>query len=233
MTRDEPERLTPGFFNREVAESYDERNSRLAPIADSMHFLVRLVLADLPPRARVLCVGVGTGAEILALAGAHPEWSFVGVDPSAEMLAVCRERLERADVLDRCDLVHGLVQDAPLGPFDASLSMLVAHFVGREERPGFYRNIHDRLKPGGLFVSTEICFDLDSVEFPAMLGNWERVQTLMGATPESLRKLEETLRNALCVLPPAETEALLRTSGFSVPVMFFQAFLVRGFHATT
>jgi tRNA (cmo5U34)-methyltransferase len=233
MTNDDRKSLTPQFFNQEMADSYDEKNSKLAPIADNMHFLVRLVLGDLPPRARILCVGIGTGAEILSLAKAHPEWSFVGVDPSAEMLGVCREKLKHADVLDRCELVHGFVRHAPEGAeFDAVVSILVAHFVGCEDRTGFYRDIHDRLKPGGCFVSTEICFDLDSAELPAMLKNWERVQTLMGATPDSLRKLPDTLRNALCVLSPAKTEALLRTAGFDVPVPFFQAFLVRGVHAT-
>ena len=59
---------SPTFFNREIAEAYDRRNSALAPISDALHFLMRLVLADLPIDARVLCVGMGTGAEILSLA---------------------------------------------------------------------------------------------------------------------------------------------------------------------
>lgn len=220
------------LFGREMADSYDEKNSRLAAISDNMHFLVGLVLADLPARARILCVGVGTGAEILPLAKARPEWSFVGVDPSADMLGTCRARLERAGVLDRCELVHGHVDDVPAGAeFDAALSILVAHFVGRAERAGFYRGIRDRLKPEGCFVSTEISHDLDAADFPAMLSNWARVQTLMGATPASLQALPDTLRSALSVLSPAETEALLRAAGFALPVQFFQAFLIRGWYA--
>lgn len=233
MNGDDPKPAEGGFFSREMAEGYDQRNRGLAPIADNMHFLVRLVLADLPSSARILCVGVGTGAEILSLAGIHPDWSFVGVDPSAGMLDVCRGRLKQAGLLDRCELVHGRVEDVAEGAqFDAVLSMLVAHFVGRDDRAGFYRNIHDRLKPGGYFVSTEICHDLDSAGFPEMLKNWERVQALMGATPESLQKLPDLLRNALCVLSPEQTEAMLRAAGFPLPVPFFQAFMVCGFYAT-
>ena len=220
------------FFNKEMAESYDERNSRLSPIGDNMHFLIRLVLADLPDNARILCIGVGTGAEILALAEAYPGWTFVGVDPSAEMLEVCQGRLENAGILDRCDLVHGYVEDAPDGPgFDAVLGILVAHFVHRKERAGFYDNIHRRLKPGGLLVSTEICFDLNSAEFPAMLKNWARIQMQSGASRESLNTLEEMLRNTLSVLSPDDTTALLKASGFDLPVEFFQAFMIRGFSA--
>lgn len=86
----------PNFFSKEASQSYDERNSKLAPISDSMHFLIRLVLKDLPSRSRILCVGVGTGAEILSLSKAFPEWTFFGLDPSAEMLEVCTERLSRS-----------------------------------------------------------------------------------------------------------------------------------------
>jgi len=220
------------FFNQDMAASYDERNSKLAAIADSMHFLVRLVLADLPTHARILCVGVGTGAEILSLAKARPEWTFVGVDPSAEMLDVCHDRLERDGVLARCELIQGYVHAAPEGAaFDAALSILVAHFIGREQRRAFYRDIRERLNPGGYFVSTEMCFDLDAVEFPAMLKNWEQVQALMGATPDSLRKLPVTLRNVLCILSPDETATLLRECGFGLPVQFFQALMIRGWYA--
>lgn len=222
----------PEFFNQDMAKRYDERNRKLSAISDNLHFLVRLVLADLPARARVLCVGVGTGAEILSLASARPEWTFVGVDPSQEMLEVCGSRLAKEGVADRCELVHGYVQDAPEGPaFDVVLSILVAHFIPHDERRGFYENILNRLKPGGYFVSAEISADLGAPEFPAMLKNWKQIQTLMGATPDSLRNLDDTLRNALSVLSPAETAALWQESGFSVPVQFFQAFMIRGWYA--
>ena len=223
--------ITPAyFFNQEIADAYDRRNSALAPISDGLHFLLRLVLADLPADARVLCVGVGTGAEILALAKAYPGWSFVGVDPSEDMLAVGRHRLEQAGVLDRCELLQGYAEDAPHG-FDAAVSLLVAHFIKREDRHAFYSAIHERLNPGGRFASAEISGDLDAPEFPEMLEDWKRVQVLMGATPESLAKLGGALRDVLGVLPPAETEDLWRAAGFPTPVPFFQAFMIRGWHA--
>lgn len=230
MTR-QKSAAAPVLFNREIADAYDRRNSALAPLTDGLHFLLRLVLADLPADARVLCVGVGTGAEILSLARAYPTWSFVGVDPSAEMLAVGRHRLAEAGVLERCALIQGYVQDAPRDGFDAVVSLLVAHFIKRAERPGFYAAIHERLKPGGRFASAEISADLDAPLFPAMLEDWKRIQVLMGATPESLATLGAMLREALGVLPPAETEALWQAAGFLTPVPFFQAFMIRGWHA--
>ena len=220
-----------GFFNQEHAEAYDRRNSGLKPISNCLHFLTELVLARLPDKARILCVGIGTGAEVLPLAAVRPDWTFVGVDPSPDMLAVGRHRLAEAGVLSRCELYQGYVDDAPEEQFDAVICLFVAHFIQLEDRPAFYRAIYDRLAPGGMFVSAEISDDLDAPEAAAKLEDWKQVQARMGATPESLATLGETLRNVLGVVSPAITTDLWREAGFSLPVPFFQAFMVCGWHA--
>lgn len=215
-----------------AAPAYDEKNQQLAPIADNMHFLIRLILKKMAPaRARVLCVGVGTGAEIFSLANAFPEWTFVGVDPSIGMLDICRDKLKSADVLNRCELIHGYVQDVPPGEnFDITLSILVAHFVKLEDRLSFYKAMADRLCDKGILVNTEISFDLNSKEFPLMLKNWESVQQQMGATPESLANLSKVLREGLTVISPEETEGILSQSGIQLPIRFFQAFMISGWY---
>ncbi|MBN8538425.1 MAG: class I SAM-dependent methyltransferase [Deltaproteobacteria bacterium] len=214
-----------------AAKVYDEKNQQLAPIADNMHFLIRLILKNALVRARVLCVGVGTGAELFSLAKQFPEWTFVGVDPSVGMLDVCREKLKSAGILDRCELIHGYVNDAPTGEnFDAALSILVGHFVKRDERLGFYQAMSSRLRTNGVLINTEISYDLSSQEFPMMLNNWKEVQILMGATPESLANLSQVLREMLTVLSPIETESLLRQSGIPIPIRFFQAFMINGWY---
>lgn len=222
---------TPDFFDREKAAAYDRHISRLAPIAENLHFLIRLVLCDLPADARVLCVGVGTGAEILSLAAANPGWTFVGVDPSPAMLEVCRERLKQAGIGDRCALVHGYVQDVADGrEFDAALSVLVAHFLAIPERRELLGGMTGRLRQGGCLVTAEISGDLDAEEFPLMLEHWEQVQKLMGATPESLADLPRLLREVLTVLTHADTERMLHECGIPQPVRFFQAFMIAGWY---
>ncbi|MBJ6724153.1 SAM-dependent methyltransferase [Geomesophilobacter sediminis] len=222
---------SPDFFTKEAAQGYDEKNRKLSRIADCLHFLIGLVLKDLPPRSRILCVGAGTGAEVLALAQAFPESTFVALDPSLGMLDICRERIERAGVADRCELIHGYIQDLPGEPmFDAVLSVLVAHFVPREERSNFFKEMTSRLRKDGTLVNIEISYDLDSNEFPSMLRSWEEVQTLMGATREALDSLPKQLREILTVLSPTETEALIRENGIDCPVRFFQALMIHGWY---
>ena len=215
----------------DFARVYDERSRQLAPIADNMHFLMRIILKNAPVRAHVLCVGVGTGAEILALAKSFPKWTFVGVDPSVGMLDVCRERLSSAGVLNRSELIQGYVHDVPTYEnFDAALSILVAHFVKREDRLNFFQAMCDRLYNNGILINTEISYDLDSKRFPLMVKNWEAIQLLMGASPESLVDLSGVLREKLSVISPRETESLLIQSGISMPVCFFQAFMISGWY---
>ncbi|MBL7545408.1 MAG: class I SAM-dependent methyltransferase [Bdellovibrionaceae bacterium] len=219
------------FFSAEASKMYDERNRQLSPISDCLHFLIRLMVRQQPINARVLCVGVGTGAEILSLAKAFPQWTFVGVDPSLPMLEVCRQRLQAAGVWDRCELVHGYVDDVERGEnFDLALSILVGHFVARAERRGFFQAMSCRLRKNGYLVNTEISFDLNSPEFASMLKNWEGVQMMMGATPESLTNLPLQLREMLTILSPNETEDLIRQSGIAMPIRFFQAFMICGWY---
>lgn len=219
------------FFDKAMATTYDERNRRLAPIGDAMQLLVRLVLHRLRPDASVLCVGAGTGAEVLSLAVAYPGWSFVAVDPSAAMLEVCADRLQAAGLSARCRLVCGHARDLPEDErFDAATAILVGHFVPHAERLAFYRSLTDRLVDGGWLVDTEIATDLDAPEFPSVLRDWEQVQGLLGADATALAAIPATLRERLAVCSPARVEELLRESGIAAPIRFFQASLISGWY---
>jgi len=102
------EEIVMQFFNKSASEGYDERAQRIGAINDNLHFLIRLILQDLPWDARILCVGVGTGMEMVRLAQVFPGWRFTGVDPSGAMLDVCRQRLREAGFESRCELIEGI-----------------------------------------------------------------------------------------------------------------------------
>ena len=86
-----------------------------APIRDAMYFLLESAFADLPVDARILCVGVGTGAELAHLAGKFPGWRFTAVEPSGAMLDECRKRAEAEGSASRCRFHEGYVETLPLG----------------------------------------------------------------------------------------------------------------------
>ena len=78
------------LFDRQAA-SYDTQWEKTAPILNCLHLLLESMFAELPGDARILCVGVGTGAELARLAQANPRWRFTAVEPSGAMLDICRK----------------------------------------------------------------------------------------------------------------------------------------------
>jgi tRNA (cmo5U34)-methyltransferase len=220
-------------FDKAPAGSYDEKNKKLAPISENLHFLSGLVLKELPANARVLCVGTGTGAEILSLARIYPNWTFDGIDPSERMLEDCKKRIESEGLLSRCRLFRGYLSEFNTAEkYDAVLCILVMHFIQDPgERAKMYHDMADHLKTGGVLINAEISYDLNSSKFPDMIEKWKLIQMLMGATKESLDQLPNILRNQLAVLPPSKTEELIEKAGFSSAVQFFQSFLIHAWYA--
>lgn len=226
------DKIVTQFFNQSTAAGYDDRALRISSIMDNLHFLIRLILQELPTDAHILCVGVGTGTEITRLAEIFPQWRFTGVDPSEAMLDVCRRRVEETGLSSRCELIHGYVQDVAEGEaFDGALCLLVAHFLRGAERQALFDEITRRLRPSGCLITAEICFDLASPEFDSMLEQWKSIHRHAGATDESLAGMRHQLEEIIAVVPPETTEQLLRNSGLPLPVQFFQSLAIRAWYA--
>ena len=138
-------------FDQEFASSYDRRFAKLAPMHNALHLLIRMVLSELPNDARVLCVGVGTGSELIDLAQTFPQWKFTAVEPAAPMLDICRQKAEEYGIASRCTFHEGYLDSLPASdPFHAATCLLVSHFfIQQEERRNFFRQIAARLLPDG------------------------------------------------------------------------------------
>jgi demethylmenaquinone methyltransferase/2-methoxy-6-polyprenyl-1,4-benzoquinol methylase len=104
--------------------------------------------------AAVLDVATGTAAVAIELAR-RTGCSVVGLDQSAEMLAVGRERVERAGLADRIGLVHGRAEQLPFadGEFDALSFTYLLRYV--EDRGATLRELARVTRPGGTIASLE------------------------------------------------------------------------------
>ena len=122
-----------GFKNHEAVANYAENPPRFVPGFDALHRMTAILLAEhAPAKARVLVLGAGGGLELRALALTRPDWRFVGVDPAEPMLAMASRTL--GPLMERVELVHGYIDDAPPGPFDAATCLLTLHFLDAQER---------------------------------------------------------------------------------------------------
>ena len=207
----------------------------MAPINDALHLLTSTVLSELPAKANILCVGAGTGAEILYLAQKFPEWHFTAVEPSTAMLDVFQGRAEEHGITSRCVFHAGYLDSLPSNrSFDAATAFLVSQFIlDRHVRSQFFRSIAERLGPAGVLVSSDLAGDLAAPECRDLLGVWFRVMTSSGAlpSPEAIERMHEAYRRDVAVLPPQDVRDIIALAGFDSPVLFFQAAMIHAWYA--
>jgi tRNA (cmo5U34)-methyltransferase len=221
------------FFNREHAASYNQRFSKLAPMKDALHLLIRLIFSELPTEARILCVGAGTGAEMIYLAEAFPQWQFTAVEPAAAMLDICRQRAEACGITARCTFHEGYIDSLPESEtFDAAMAILVSQFILQaEQRQHFFRKIAAQLRPGGLLVSADLSADKSSATYRNFFEIWQRAWSHTGMSAEALENQRAAFDRDVAVLPPDDVAAIIQSSGFAAPMQFFQTLLIHGWYA--
>jgi tRNA (cmo5U34)-methyltransferase len=173
----QPKELKETFDQQ--AAGYDQQAAKIAPIYNGLHFLLGTVFSDLPDEASVLCVGVGTGAELVHLAQKFPLWRFTAVDPSGAMLEVYRAKAEEMGFVERCHFHEGYVESLPVrGVHDAATCFLVSQFILEQEaRSAFFHSIAQRLKPGGILASSDLASDVGSKVYEELLRDWLYMNT--------------------------------------------------------
>jgi len=124
--------------------------AKVPGLADLQRMAAILLAERAPAEAEILVLGAGGGAELAVFAAARPGWTFLGVDPSRQMLDLARDRL--GPYLDRIRLLEGYIDDAPDGPFDGAACLLTLHFLPRDARLATLRALHRRMRPGAALV---------------------------------------------------------------------------------
>lgn len=215
------------LFDRQAA-SYDQQWAAMQPIRDSLYFLLKRLFAELPSEARILCVGVGTGAELSFLAHTFPHWRFTALDPSAAMLDICRQRAINEGYAERCTFYQGYLEDLPGDQqFDAATCLLVSQFmVDQAQRRRFFQGIAQRLKPDGILVSADLAADTDSPAYRHLLALW--LELMSGSVPDAqaLERARTNYAQHVGILPVDQISALIESAGFALAVPFFQAGLM-------
>lgn len=228
-----PQQETPVGFDEQNAATYDERFAPIIAIRDALHLQMRALLSALPAQARILCVGAGTGAELITLATHFPQWQVTAVEPSAPMMALCRRRATEHGFVDRCTFHTGYLDSLPAGePFHAATSLLVSHFItDRAARRDYFRQIATRLHPQGWLVSADLSGDQATPTHARLEEVWFRLMKFTGQTDEQRAGMIAAWSKSVAFLPLPEIEALITAAGFGPPTLFHQALLIRAWFA--
>lgn len=219
---------SPILFDQKVAASYDEKTGLWASGRDALFSLMRLIFAELPAEARILCVGVGTGTEMIALARAFPQCQFTAVEPASAMLDICRQKVEENGITSRCTFHEGYLNSLPASdPFDAATCLLVSQFFKEaEERSHFFNQIAQRLRPGGILINSDLVLGLSPPVHQSLFEVWLRMLGGSGWSEEDIDKVRAAWRLHMAALTPPEIEAIIVAGGFNTPVLFFQTLFI-------
>lgn len=216
-------------FDAKHAAAYAEGPARQVPGHAGLLRMTTMLLGErVPADGRVLVHGAGGGLELKALGEAHAGWRFDGVDPSADMLRVAEHNA--AAVRDRMALHEGYVDSAPDGPFDGATSLLVFHFIAREQRLHTLREIRRRLRAGAPFVLAHISFTQNEPQ----RSQWIARHVAFGAPDadeQQLAKAREAIGSRLSILSPEDEEAMLVEAGFGDVALFYAGLSLRGWVA--
>lgn len=213
-----------------VVADYASRTARIVPGLADMHRMAGILLAErAPDHARVLVVGAGGGMEIRHLALSHPDWSFLGVDPSREMLDLAKTHL--GPLASRVAFHEGYVDTAPEDPCDGATCLLTLHFLSRSERLGTLRDIHRRLKPGAALVVAHLSFARSGTDPEEWLSRYAAFAVSSGVEPDKARSGADAIARQLPILSPEEDEQLMREAGFGDVALFYAGLAFRGWVA--
>jgi 2-polyprenyl-3-methyl-5-hydroxy-6-metoxy-1,4-benzoquinol methylase len=154
-----------------IGQHYDDA----FPHKDGQQAAGRRLADALPPGARVLDVGCGTGlptARQLTDAG-H---LVLGIDLSSGMLELARKNVPAASAEFRQLDVAALRAEGPdgVGQFDGITAFFALLMLPRAEIPYALRLLHGLLRPGGLLALSMVEADLDDTGIP-FLGHTIRV----------------------------------------------------------
>jgi ubiquinone/menaquinone biosynthesis C-methylase UbiE len=182
--------LTAAELFDAVGQGYEDAFGR-PPAVDEA---VRLLLDRLPPHAKVLDVGSGTGwpvAEDLAAAG-H---DVVGVDVSSAMVEIARRQVPKARFL-HADVREWESEDAS---WDAVCAFFPFLQMTRDEVVAVLAKIARWLKPGGVLALVTVPMDVEGLVVP-FLGHTVRLTSFAG--PDLISHVE---RAGLTVLDTRST----------------------------
>ncbi len=143
--------------NQEMKDFFNEKADGYDAVHLPMMANKAAITEKLPEGTRkVLDLGAGTGLELVPLFERFPQARVKVVDISIEMLSALKER----PFADRLEIECGDFFEMEFGEgFDAVISSAALHHFEPVEKARLYKKVFASLRPGGVFVNSDRCYD--------------------------------------------------------------------------
>ena len=215
---------------------YDSLIASLIPGYTSLARLsVSLIAASPLAQARgssVLVAGCGSGAELLAARQLRPDWQLTALDPSQDMLAMARDKLQaqpgHPETTAPIQWVQGTVEDLSGEPFfDGAMAVLVLQALpddGSKRR--FLSSLSQSLRPGAQVVLVDqMQPERSSIEQQLITARHLFHRSERMSPPTDAAKILGEVHP----LSLSRLTGLLEITGFSDPLPVFRALDYEGF----
>ncbi len=199
-----------------IATRYDLLNRVLSLGLDRgwREALVRAMALE--PGDHALDLATGTGDVAVAIARAHPEARITGVDPSAGMLAVGRDKLARAALEDRVTLVQGDAQALPFDDDDFAASCIAFGIRNVPDRALGLAEMARVTRPGGRVVVLELGEPRSGLLAGAVRFHIRQVVPRVGAALSGAKEYRYLQRSVAAFPTPERFAAMMVEAGLEV-----------------
>lgn len=220
-----------------IAPRYDLLN-RLLSLGIDQRWRRELVRRlELPPVARVLDHATGTADLAILIARSCPGASVLGLDPSAEMLRIGRDKIKAAGLADRVELRRGdaeRLDGLESGSFDGvSMAFGIRNVP---DRPRALAELRRVTRPGGRVAILELSEPRGGLLGPLARWHVHTVVPWLGALLSGAREYRYLQRSIEAFPPPGEFAKLMEQAGLRVlaaqPLTFGVCHLYVGTPAT-
>jgi demethylmenaquinone methyltransferase / 2-methoxy-6-polyprenyl-1,4-benzoquinol methylase len=199
-----------------IAARYDLVNRVISLGIDQSWRRKTVAALNLAPGHRVLDLATGTADLAIQVARTEPSVHVVGLDPSSKMLDVGREKVLRAALETRVELVQGDAQALPFEPKSFDSVCIAFGIRNVPDRAQALREMARVTRPGGRIAILEL-----SEPRSGLLGALARfhihtVVPYVGALLSGVKEYQY-LQRSIAAFPPAdEFAALMKGSNLDV-----------------
>ncbi|MFA7347741.1 MAG: methyltransferase domain-containing protein [Desulfurivibrionaceae bacterium] len=204
----------------EGAQTYDRARRQLIPCFDDF-YSTALTLIPHQPQAtfRVLDLGAGTGMLSFLVARKFAKARITLVDISPEMLGKARERF--AGMEERLEFVAADYAEELSGQFEVVISALSIHHLSDADKIKLFKNIHDALPEGGIFINADQILGPTPEIEQVYHETWLRQARDLGVSEIDLNAALERMK-ADKMAPLSSQLEWLRQAGFSSVHCWYQ-----------
>ena len=230
----QPQRLLSALdFDGDYGRHYRQSSQNSIPGHDVLHEIaIAAVNATSAMASRVLVVGPGPGDELIPLLNSCPEAEVTVIEPSAQMLELCKRSVAAHAGAQRCSFQQSSLVDALLtglqpNGFDLVVCHNVIHLVAPAEQAVMLQQLRDLTARGGhLLVSSYS--EAEAPETVDVVLNIARQRLITrGMSSDRIDQLLASRNSVVFSLDARRLTEVVSQQGWPEPVQLYQGLFAR------